>query len=71
MVKKIGLLFDFVVMEAGILPFGDGRFDGVMANQMLCHVRDVEQTGFQRIPDYLSAENKGRGSRLIIFLSED
>jgi SAM-dependent methyltransferase len=37
-------VFDFTVLEAGDIPFGDGRFDVVIANHMLYHVPDVGRT---------------------------
>lgn len=36
--------FRFAVLEAGDIPFGDGRFDVVIANHMLYHVPDLTQT---------------------------
>jgi SAM-dependent methyltransferase len=36
--------FDFAVLEAGDIPFGDGRFDVVIANHMLYHVPHVGRT---------------------------
>lgn len=36
--------FNFAVLEAGDIPFGDGRFDVVIANHMLHHVPDVSRT---------------------------
>jgi ubiquinone/menaquinone biosynthesis C-methylase UbiE len=36
--------FRFAVMDAGEIPFGDGRFDVVIANHMLYHVADVPRT---------------------------
>jgi SAM-dependent methyltransferase len=34
-------VFGFTVLEAGDIPFGDGRFDVIIANHMLYHVPDV------------------------------
>jgi SAM-dependent methyltransferase len=40
----VGGKFSFAVIEAGDIPFGDGRFDVVIANHMLYHVPDVSRT---------------------------
>jgi SAM-dependent methyltransferase len=40
----IGTKFRFTVLNAGDIPFGDGRFDVVIANHMLYHVPDVNRT---------------------------
>lgn len=44
--KLAGIEMDFLfaVLDAGEIPFGDGRFDVVIANHMLYHVADVNRT---------------------------